>query len=282
MDQQPVSNLQPEVQPQNPLNKTWQIVAIIVAGILVIGGVSYGSYYLWQKSTGNVNQIACTMEAKLCSDGSYVGRTGENCEFAECPATSSLESYYQDLAEKCKEKDSPNCCLSSVRKMASGGYKLAENGTCPAGYKMNGLECIDTYTWCEPEVGDTANWQTYRNEEYGFEINLTDAWKGYRVVKKLQPGSSSVYRLYFEVPTSDKTWMDGYGYASPMAIDIYSISEWQKVGNEISKFVSYPWSVVLNNNYAFRFVPAWQDTPSDLENVDFGIDQILSTFKFTN
>lgn len=29
--------------------------------------------------------IACTMEAKLCPDGSAVGRTGPNCEFAECP-----------------------------------------------------------------------------------------------------------------------------------------------------------------------------------------------------
>jgi hypothetical protein len=29
--------------------------------------------------------VACTMEAKLCSDGSYVGRTGPNCEFAPCP-----------------------------------------------------------------------------------------------------------------------------------------------------------------------------------------------------
>jgi len=28
---------------------------------------------------------ACTMEAKLCPDGSAVGRTGPNCEFAECP-----------------------------------------------------------------------------------------------------------------------------------------------------------------------------------------------------
>jgi hypothetical protein len=28
---------------------------------------------------------ACTQEAKLCPDGSYVGRTGPNCEFAPCP-----------------------------------------------------------------------------------------------------------------------------------------------------------------------------------------------------
>ena len=28
---------------------------------------------------------ACTMEAKLCDDGSYVGRSGPNCEFDKCP-----------------------------------------------------------------------------------------------------------------------------------------------------------------------------------------------------
>lgn len=31
------------------------------------------------------NLKACTMEAKLCPDGSAVGRTGSNCEFAPCP-----------------------------------------------------------------------------------------------------------------------------------------------------------------------------------------------------
>jgi hypothetical protein len=28
---------------------------------------------------------ACTEEAKMCPDGSYVGRTGPNCEFSACP-----------------------------------------------------------------------------------------------------------------------------------------------------------------------------------------------------
>lgn len=30
--------------------------------------------------------VACTMEAKQCPDGSYVGRTGPKCEFASCPS----------------------------------------------------------------------------------------------------------------------------------------------------------------------------------------------------
>jgi hypothetical protein len=36
------------------------------------------------------------MEAKICPDGSAVGRTGPNCEFAECPTASGL---------RCKEND---------------------------------------------------------------------------------------------------------------------------------------------------------------------------------
>ncbi|MFA6177425.1 MAG: hypothetical protein WC694_00835 [Candidatus Paceibacterota bacterium] len=31
------------------------------------------------------NPVACTMEAKLCGDGSYVGRSGPNCDFTACP-----------------------------------------------------------------------------------------------------------------------------------------------------------------------------------------------------
>jgi hypothetical protein len=34
---------------------------------------------------GEGERTACTQEAKLCPDGSYVGRTGPNCEFAPCP-----------------------------------------------------------------------------------------------------------------------------------------------------------------------------------------------------
>lgn len=35
--------------------------------------------------SNNPPPVACTMEAKLCPDGSAVGRVGPNCEFAPCP-----------------------------------------------------------------------------------------------------------------------------------------------------------------------------------------------------
>lgn len=33
--------------------------------------------------------VACTMDAKACPDGSYVGRIAPNCEFAPCPTAST-------------------------------------------------------------------------------------------------------------------------------------------------------------------------------------------------
>lgn len=35
--------------------------------------------------------IACTLEAKLCPDGSSVGRSGPDCVFSECPSTIKLK-----------------------------------------------------------------------------------------------------------------------------------------------------------------------------------------------
>lgn len=32
--------------------------------------------------------VACTMDAKVCPDGSYVGRIPPNCDFEACPGTS--------------------------------------------------------------------------------------------------------------------------------------------------------------------------------------------------
>jgi hypothetical protein len=41
------------------------------------------------------NQAACTEEAKICPDGSAVGRTEPNCEFAPCPSDLPTETSVQ-------------------------------------------------------------------------------------------------------------------------------------------------------------------------------------------
>jgi hypothetical protein len=55
------------------------IILLCVLGVVIIGGVLV--WQLWPKNNG----VACTMEAKLCPDGSSVGRVAPDCEFAVCP-----------------------------------------------------------------------------------------------------------------------------------------------------------------------------------------------------
>lgn len=43
-----------------------------------------GIYLVWTKIIPRVTQKACTMEAKICPDGSSVGRVAPSCDFAPC------------------------------------------------------------------------------------------------------------------------------------------------------------------------------------------------------
>lgn len=57
------------------------LVSIIVLAVFLLGA-GLLCYLLTQPQE---NPVVCTLEAKLCPDGSAVGRIGPNCEFAACP-----------------------------------------------------------------------------------------------------------------------------------------------------------------------------------------------------
>ena len=61
------------------------ITRISAVVLVVIFAAVAGYLTLFKKS--ELLQIACTQEARQCPDGSYVGRIGPDCEFAECPAS---------------------------------------------------------------------------------------------------------------------------------------------------------------------------------------------------
>jgi hypothetical protein len=60
--------------------------------------------------------VACTMDAKACPDGSFVGRAGPKCEFTPCPNVNSLitEAEARGIAEK--------TCIKGGESLNAGTY----------------------------------------------------------------------------------------------------------------------------------------------------------------
>ena len=70
----------------------------IVVGVLTIIFVFLvGMLISYKEQTTNV---ACTAEAKLCPDGSAVGRIGARCEFTPCPVIKPKIDTIAPLTEK--------------------------------------------------------------------------------------------------------------------------------------------------------------------------------------
>ena len=57
---------------------------LIIGGIVIAVAIFVG-IVVWFQFFAEKEAVFCTQEAKLCSDGSYVGRTGPKCEFSVCP-----------------------------------------------------------------------------------------------------------------------------------------------------------------------------------------------------
>ncbi|TSC75278.1 MAG: hypothetical protein G01um101430_485 [Parcubacteria group bacterium Gr01-1014_30] len=77
--------------PQNKSN-TYVVVGLIIAAVLLGGYFALAAWQLWWPFAVQQQQ-ACTQEAKLCPDGSYVGRTGPNCEFAACAGEVDVSNW---------------------------------------------------------------------------------------------------------------------------------------------------------------------------------------------
>ena len=69
-------------------------------------------------TNGSGSTTACTMEAKICPDGSAVGRTGPNCEFAPCPASvgkTTACSVGMRQGDVCSQIYAPVCATVQIQ-----------------------------------------------------------------------------------------------------------------------------------------------------------------------
>lgn len=121
-------------------HKWWIVVLLVILGIFGLWYVSHapGTDLLVGSDTSNVyepkpipdttnevpdvnepdspdkepDMVFCTMDAKQCPDGSYVGRSGPDCEFAACPDTTPVP--VESGTKFCPEIYQPVCAQVQV------------------------------------------------------------------------------------------------------------------------------------------------------------------------
>ncbi|EKE25602.1 MAG: hypothetical protein ACD_5C00100G0003 [uncultured bacterium] len=128
-----------------------KIASEIALGIIVLLAIVVGGIF-WMQSKKMVSDpreefairerserapigeggVMCTQDVKLCDDGSYVSRTGQNCEFAQCPVINTSNN------------------------------ELNVEGLIP-----------DTFQVLTQN--EIANWKTYSNKKYGYQLRYPDS-----------------------------------------------------------------------------------------------------------
>lgn len=154
-------------------NSKNKALLLIVAFLLVAAGVVA---LKWQYIIRPViKDVSCTLEAKLCPDGTAVGRTGPNCEFATCPVAT-------EVAGTEGWKPSPQSSIS---------FKYPEN---------LGTKYIDAFDW--PPMARIVN-EKFSCTEAGLETGRAgqttkEAVNGntYCITKESEGSAGSVYTQY--------------------------------------------------------------------------------------
>ena len=137
-------------------NKTYMVGIIILIVLLVPTLVLaiWWNPFSWNWNSFNIlghqqKPVACTQEAKVCPNGSFVGRTGPNCEFAPCSVKECVTSRNcQDLHKNCYYACSNSKCVQIQTFIALKPYPdcssaipaCVPNWTCGWGPCKNGYQ----------------------------------------------------------------------------------------------------------------------------------------------
>lgn len=135
------------------------------------------------------------------------------------------------------------------------------------------VEFLSTFKFIDQN--ETADWKTYRNDR--FELQLTDAWKGYRVVQVEMSSNFGAGSLVFQVPGGKITKDTPDGFVEVMQIQVLNLEYWNQIKDDVFK----PIFLGQNKNYVF-VVGVSNDWGVYLPGINLEIEKVISTFKFTN
>jgi putative hemolysin len=256
-----------------------KIASEIAVRIILLVAVAIGGIFWWQnqKSIQQPEQRACTMEAKLCDDGSYVSRTGPNCEFAPCPENESAQMA-NPASTYCME----NGGESEIRTAEDG----SQTGYCKFD---DGSECEEwAYFRKECDKGNlgatinTSSWQTYKNDKHGFEFKYPD---NLNITEKINADEGPDFGIIINIGENiivnvvkiEKGMQNGSDPLSePNGMDPVSQRDITIAGTKGRIYNDGEVYVVAKNGYQYFLMV------SDVKKLEKDLlEKIIPTFKFT-
>ncbi len=124
------------------------VILCIIAIATTASAFFYFNNYKLAEPVMPIRPVACTMEARICADGSAVGRQGPNCEFSKCPTVNP-----PPVTQCTKDSD---CTSSKYVCQETQGVGTACPSTDPS--------CVPTHATikreCKLKVGSHCNTNT--------------------------------------------------------------------------------------------------------------------------
>lgn len=149
---------------------------ITLGTVLLLALFAGISLLFWKFKDGQ--QIACTMEAKLCPDGSYVGRTGPLCEFAQCSGENAESGWitYSDTIQGITfryPKELTTAYIHTVDwppkvQIVEGPLTCTEAGEETARAGRTERRMVDNREYCVTLVSEGAAGSVYTQYAYAF------------------------------------------------------------------------------------------------------------------
>lgn len=145
--------------------------------------LKHGTGFVGKSTRAKLNalygcNVVCTQEAKQCPDGSYVSRTGPNCEFAKCPIFTQCKvdtDCPQTTCSSLATVDSVTTCLGSLTKCVEGKcvsstcrnlwwydilHKTCSQKQFCGAYMYLGLKTFETEDACKKDLAQSPQCKT--------------------------------------------------------------------------------------------------------------------------
>lgn len=136
----PDNDVQHTLPPQPEKKSSTSIIficAVALISAVLSGTIGFFAGSMQKTNLPEVNNkppetgtVACTLDAKLCPDGSAVGRTGPNCEFSPCPTGSSatvLPGWKKEGSTIISEEQCFSVHITNIGPLDDMSYYVAES-----------------------------------------------------------------------------------------------------------------------------------------------------------